>query len=380
MSVRKPSALILAGLSALFLLASSCSFEEAPEQSAASPVPGASVRTETVGKGDIRYETKLQATMVATKTVNLYFQDVSGPLSSLNVSLYGTVARGQVVAEIDPSEVQETIDRMELTNQMWDLRAQSQGYSATSARLNVEQAERTYAYAKNLYSVDPSAENKDYQDRCKLAWDLAKLSQESYRVNNEIFKLEHEDFKKSFEEQKERLNHCALVAPEDGYVTYVTELTIEERVTAGTHIVRFVPYKDMVLRLNSISGINLQGQKHVVITYEDEDYSAYVYTPQPGDILYQTEGSYAGQTTYLAFYTKVPEIGMNATAPLSLSIDKKGVLVIPKRCLRNVNGVTTVNLLKDGVFESRIVTCGIDSGDKIEILEGLAEGDVIAVD
>lgn len=380
--LRKMKTAALCLLAGACLLTASCTVSpEVTPEDPVQPSLKANVKTDTVERIDITYETILQATLVPVATVNLFFKDVSGPLQSLEVSVSDKITEGQVIAELDPVELQETIDRQDLQRQLWELREKRQSFSEKSYQIALDQAKDTYSYALELYNEDPSAANKEYRDRCKRAVELAELNQEDFKVNKQIFYKEYEDFKKSFELLKERLNNCALVSSGAGVVTYVTELTVEERVTAGTHIARFVPFEDMVLKTSSSSTVSLEGQDRISVIYEDKAYSAYVYTPEAGDAIWKTESASAiANSTYLAFYGDVPDIDMNSTVPVSIKIDKKNVLGVNKKCIRNVNGVKTVSLLQDGAYVQRIVTTGLISGDKIEIIDGLSQGDIVAVE
>ncbi len=382
--LRKIKSAALCLLAGACVLTSSCTVSPEPSLDGTSQPPQSikpNGKTSTVEKIDVNYETILQATLVPVTTVNLFYKDVNGPLKSLAVSVYDKISEGKVIAEIDTSEVQESIDRQELQRQLWELRERSQSYSEKSHQIAIEQAKDTYNYALELYKGDPSAANKEYRDRSKRAIDQAELNLDIFKVNKQIFAKEHEDFKKSFELLKEKLDHCTLLSPGAGIVTYVADITVEERVTAGTHIARFVPYDGMVLKTPSSSTINLKGQKQINVSYEGNTYSAYVYSPVPGDAVWKAESAAnIENSVYFAFYGEVPLMTMNSASPVTISISKSGVLGVNKKCIRNINGVQTVSLYQDGAYVQRVVTTGIINGDMIEITDGLSLGDVVAVE
>jgi len=74
------------------------------------------------------------------------------------------------------------------------------------------------------------------------------------------------------------------------------------------------------------------------------------------------------------------KVGMSATA--DIMIDKsEDTLLVPERAVGfDDQGNTVVWVSVDGELEQRVVVTGISDGLKTEILEGLSEGDMVAVE
>ena len=73
------------------------------------------------------------------------------------------------------------------------------------------------------------------------------------------------------------------------------------------------------------------------------------------------------------------KFGMSAQASIPLA-EAKDVLVAPRRAIRTVGGQTVVDKLAgDGQVQDVPVKVGRTFGTQVELLDGLKEGDVVAV-
>ena len=71
--------------------------------------------------------------------------------------------------------------------------------------------------------------------------------------------------------------------------------------------------------------------------------------------------------------------GLFATASIQQP-ESAAALLVPRSAVETISGTSRVYVLKDGVAEERIVTTGDRVGETIEIVSGVAAGDVIAAD
>jgi len=73
-------------------------------------------------------------------------------------------------------------------------------------------------------------------------------------------------------------------------------------------------------------------------------------------------------------------VGMSATADIMVD-ESEGTLLVPERAVsRDGQGNYIVEVSVDGQMETRVVVIGISDGFQVEILEGLNEGDMVAVE
>jgi len=73
-----------------------------------------------------------------------------------------------------------------------------------------------------------------------------------------------------------------------------------------------------------------------------------------------------------------PAPGMNARGQLTIG-SKPDILVVPPRAIRRRGSEQIVDVRRDGVVAEQVVTTGISDDANIEILTGLAEGEIVVV-
>jgi multidrug efflux pump subunit AcrA (membrane-fusion protein) len=71
-------------------------------------------------------------------------------------------------------------------------------------------------------------------------------------------------------------------------------------------------------------------------------------------------------------------VGMGANLKI-LTDEKKGVLLVPNRALKNAGTRKAVHILAPGEPRDVIVEVGLTDGNETEILSGLTEGDQVSV-
>jgi RND family efflux transporter MFP subunit len=71
--------------------------------------------------------------------------------------------------------------------------------------------------------------------------------------------------------------------------------------------------------------------------------------------------------------------GLFATASIQQP-ESAPALLVPRSAVETIAGTSRVYVVKDGVAEERIVTTGDRVGETIEVIGGVAAGDVIAAD
>ena len=59
--------------------------------------------------------------------------------------------------------------------------------------------------------------------------------------------------------------------------------------------------------------------------------------------------------------------------------DRSGVLVLPRKAIEELNGTSTVNLKQNGNYQKRKIKTGGYNDEKIEIVDGLKEGDIVVL-
>jgi len=128
----------------------------------------------------------------------------------------------------------------------------------------------------------------------------------------------------------------------------------------------------------------LRGQEKINVIVDGYLYEGYSYEPVRGDLVWSADMSKTQM--YIAFHGTAPDVipGVSmpnaipgVSIPIEVIVEKTGVLAIPRRCVKNVDGITFVEALHGEEYISTPVTVGIISGNLIEIESGLSEGDIV---
>ena len=337
-------------------------------------------RTMTVERMDLKYEAYMSGAMVSIKQINLIFKDTSGPLAARNVTLYDRVSAGQVIAEIDAAELERDLQKADLQKQIYELQKEAYALSAQALQVSINQAASELKQIRDAYNANPVQANKYLRDRLQAEYDQLLLSQKTAGINRQIADINYEDFLLNYAKIEARLTNRIMKAPKDGIITAIDPIEIGDILPAGRYLYKYTPLNQLAFKISSLNAVNLHNQDEITVKVGDTEYRAYSYTAVAGDDIFKIDDIGNKGIAYLAFYDKVPEVAMEKAQSIHVLVEKKNALYISKKCLRNTGGVITANIKTDDGFEQVIVTCGIEVGDNMEILSGLSEGDVVAMD
>jgi RND family efflux transporter MFP subunit len=201
-------------------------------------------------------------------------------------------------------------------------------------------------------------------------------------------RLEVAAARQALEQAQKELNEATIVAPFDGTVgaIYVDEGDIIPPPTmAPTVAIYFITPTSLELKAEvdeiDIPDVEVgQGAVIEVDAIADDLFEGTVTSVSPVPVIA------AGLVLYeVTISLVIPAdagvmVGMSATADIMIeqSLD---TLLVPERAVgRDEQGNAVVWVSVDGQLEQRAVVVGISDGLKAEILEGLSEGDMVAVE
>jgi membrane fusion protein (multidrug efflux system) len=255
---------------------------------------------------------------------------VAGPIVELAAEETMVVRRGDLLARIDPSEIEA---RLELSK-----------VALEEARIAFERAERLQK--DELVSIE------DY-DNAKAAFESAQAQYQGDEI---------------------QLGYTGIRAPFDGLIVdrYVK---FAQHVTVGERLFRISDFDPLLCRIQ-VPERNLpqlrQGQRAylTVEAWPGERFEARVLRLSPvvdgatGTVRVTLEVSGKGKL----------RPGMFASVFLETET-REDALVIPKSALALESIGDTVYVAGEGVAERREVTLGFRQGDFVEVVQGLAEGE-----
>ena len=371
----------------------------------ACPAPGGegTVGEELVEvvRGDLTVIVSGSGNITVSQDASLAF-GTGGKVEAVYVEAGDQVSQGDVLAKLDTGVLELSLAQAELAlaTAEYNLDKAQQVYSRAdlnAAKAAVSSANTYLQYAKMMQIEANSPEqiefweNEVYQAEVNLA--AAEQRREEMLAGGEsaevtLSRLEVAAVRKALEQAQKDLDEATITAPFDGIVgaVYVDEGDIIPPPTmAATVAIYFITPTSLELKAE-VDEIDIPdvevGQSALVevdaIAYELFEGTVTLISPVPimqaGLVLYEVNISLV-----------IPadagvKVGMSATADIMID-NSEDTLLVPERAVGfDDQGNTVVWVSVDGELEQRVVVTGISDGLKTEILEGLSEGDMVAVE
>ena len=254
------------------------------------------------------------------------------------------------------------------------------------ARANLRKATMGVAAAEAAYNSNPSAQNDALREIARADLDIARAS--FNRVTNGLTKEEIEALQNAvvyaqldLESARTALAQTKLTAP---YTSTVTEITVREGELVGgfTPLATVADLKalEIAADIDEIDVANAKAGQSVEVRFD-----AFPGENFPGKLtrLFPASSAQRGSTTYSAVVefdrrNFDVRLGMGANLKI-LTVEKKGVLLVPNRALKSVGTRKAVRIVAPGEPRDAIVEIGVTDGNETEIVSGVNEGDQVLV-
>lgn len=333
--------------------------------------------TETVQRGN------LQKTVIATGTIRAYNRvevgaQVSGKIEKIYVTLGQKVKTGDLIAQIDSSTQQNTLDTAtaKLASYQAQLKAKKVAYSVAKSSYD----RLAKLYAKKSVSLDEFESAKDTLATAEAAIEEidASIKQAEIEVND----------------AKTNLGYTKIVAPIDATIISIPVSegqTVNANQTTPT-IVQVADLSKVLIKPEISEGDITKvtaGMEVKFSTLSDPDkiYRATIDSVDPA-MTTLTDNEYTesvSDTNAVYYYANVvvenPDnnlrIGMTTQNTITIA-DVKNTLLIPTMTLKKQNNKVFVNVLTTAnQVEQREVQIGLNDDMNTQILSGLTEGEKV---
>ncbi len=341
----KKRVLYLITIAALFTLPAGCG--NAKKNSS-------NIQTETVKRRNI--SSSVLATGIIKPMVGAEVRvgsQASGTVKHLYVNIGDMVKKGQILAELDPAELQAV-------------------YNQSKAAM--ENARANYEYAKLDLKRQRSLLKQNFISQNQL--DLAEKSFEinKAKLKQAVANLAYADV---------QLSYTKIIAPISGVIASVSTQegeTVTSRFSAPTFVT--------IINLNKLEvwayvdetdiGRIKVGQRSAftVDTYPNTDFEGEVTAIYPKAVIQDNVVDYVSIIKITNFKDKILRPEMTATVKILLKT-RKNVLAIPRKAVHNQGGESFVTVLNGATVENRKVNLGWESDGYFEVLSGLKEGEKI---
>ncbi|WMI97434.1 macrolide transporter subunit MacA [Pseudomonas chlororaphis subsp. aurantiaca] len=345
-----------------------------------APAEAPQYLTAKAERGDIENAVLASGLLEGIKQVDVGAQ-VSGQLKSLKVKLGDKVKKGQWLAEIDPLVLQNTLRQAQVDEE--NLQAQRR---ATIAQLK----ETKSIYERYLGLQEDAAISKQ-------EFETATANYEVQRANLLSLDAQIKNAHIQIDTAKVNLAYTRIVAPIDGDVVGI--VTQEGQTVIANQLapvlLKLADLDTMTVKaqVSEADVIHISPGQEVYFTILGEDRRYYGKLrgtePAPQNFLDTPPAGTPKQTTAV-FYNALFDVPnpdhrlrISMTAQVRIVLDTaKDVLTVPVAALgpRNNDGSFPVRVLDaKGQAQSRNVQTGINNNVKVQIKDGLAEGDRVVI-
>jgi len=346
-----------------------------------APADAPQYLTATAERSDIENAVLATGLLEGVKQVDVGAQ-VSGQLKSLKVKVGDKVKKGQWLAEIDPLILQNTLRKAQVDEE--NLQAQRR---ATAAQL--KETKSVYERYQGLQE-DESVSRQDFE--------TAESNYEVQRANLMSLDAQIKSAHIQIDTAKINLAYTRIVAPIDGDVVGI--VTQEGQTVIASQLapvlLKLADLDTMTVKaqVSEADVIHISPGQQVYFTILGEADKRYYAKlrgtePAPQNFL-ETQTAGTPKQNTAVFYNALFDVPnpdhrlrIAMTAQVRIVLDTaKAALTVPVAALgpRNVDGSFPVRVLDaKGKANTRQVQTGINNNVKVQILDGLAEGDKVVI-
>lgn len=335
--------------------------------------------TETVKKGNISQTITASGTVRSSNRVEVGAQ-VSGKITSINVSLGQEVKKGDLIA---------TIDSLTQNNNLEEAKSKLKSYEAQrkSAKVKLQVALSKFNRMSNLYR-EKSISQDDYESS-KEELEIAKASVAEY---DELIAQASISVKTA----ETNLSYTTITSPIDGVIISIpvsVGQTVNSNQSAPT-IVQVADINKMLIKAEVAEGdiTKVKNGMEVEISSLANPELKYKSTVQSVDLATSTltDDEYSesvSNSSAVYYYANIIldntdnnlRIGMTTTNTITIKAENN-ILLVPTVAVQKVDNKNIVKVLKEkNQVETREVIVGISDGLSTEIKDGLKEGEEIIV-
>ena len=361
--------------------------------SASASVSSSRLAFATVERGPFVRDIAAEGKVVAAVSPTLYA--TSGGAVTLKVHAGDTVKVGQVLATIVSPELtnklaqeQSNADAMEVDYRRAQIDARKQRSALqetydnavidqTTAERNLDRYQK--AFAKGAVSNMDVDKAKDALDKAKIATTHAKanlgLDNDSLNFDIQSKKLAHERQLLLVKDLQRQVDDLNVKSPVDGQVG---QLFIAERATVAkdAQLLSVIDLSALQVEMQVPEsfardlGIGMAGE----ISGNGHTWKGLVSAISPEVV----NGQVAAR---LRFEGETPkQLRQNQRLSVRVLLDKRdNVLTVQRGSFVDESGGSYAYLVRDGIAKKTPIRVGASSIDKVEILEGLKEGDRIVI-
>jgi RND family efflux transporter MFP subunit len=359
---------LVIGVTTVYLQRASGTFM--PQSAKAAPQPVSLVSVVLSRREDLVNTLTLSAEFLPFQEINLYAR-VAGYVRRMNVDVGDRVRTGDVIAVLDIPELDNELQRATAETERAVQEVVRAKAAYDEAHITFERLSEVLKQQPNLIAQEEIDQAKARDETLRASWSAAQSAEHEARANQAKFKA--------------MVAYSRVTAPFAGVVTkrYADTGSL---VGAGTGtgsqaLVRLSQVDPLRLILpvpeSAVSKVHAGTDVQILIQSTKKSLSA---------VVARTSGRISTETRTMHVEVDVPNPvlalapGMYATATLELE-NRKHAISIPVESLqeRNDTAATVLVLGKQHKIEERKITTGLETPTRVEVVSGLAEGEMVVL-
>ena len=313
-------------------------------------------------RGDLSLTRVVSCVYVPVRTEVLKFSIGGIGYDEFFVKVGDTVAKGDLLVQLDLSDI---VQRIESTDREIERLEVQIEHLEQNRRLALERAQIESETADSAARARAEeAVNQSYDGR-----------QESLEDSLNIARLRKADYERQLDERQ-------LRAPMDGTVTYVRKIESGDLSVAGDRVISIADSKLSLFRAETEYWSYLTPGERVMISAGGAEYEAVVMSEEELGLPVQEKKENAKALVYFALVEPSFDLSDNTRGRMVVELDsRQNVLYVPEGSVATINGQSVVYYQnEEGMKVYKNVTVGLDTGELVEIISGLEEGEMVIVE
>ncbi|WP_457638585.1 efflux RND transporter periplasmic adaptor subunit [Persephonella sp.] len=363
-------------------------------------------KTAKVKRG--RIENIINATAIVKTRVNAYLKigtRTTGLVEKMFIDIGDYVKKGQLIAIIDQREIKKNIEKLKYQLQKAKNRLEQvekvYPLKIKEAEKNLQSAEAEYQYALWKFEREKQLLKEEFTTResyemaqkeletkkakLKASEETLKRLKVEYQTEKKIAQDDIKIYQKELEREKIRLSYTEIYSPIDGIVSNVVAREGETLVAGlqAAELVTILKPDHLEIQIfvdETDIGKVKPGQEvlYHVDAYPDKTFSGKITKIYPEPVVKQNIVYYLAIVPVKKEYARFLRPEMTVYTKIIAGV-KENALIIPNTAVRFERGRQFVFVIKNGKPEKRFIKTGWIDENYTEVIEGLKEGEVIAV-
>ena len=314
--------------------------------------------TSVVDYADVAYKVKLECTYTSTREEELSFPVSDKLIVQVNAKKGDYVSKGDLVAALDVEKLEEEISEQE--------------YQLEHLELELKQMQELYDFDLNsaqvLYSYTAMSKEDEKQLKNKI-----KALDKQYKTGIEDLQDRLLLSRKRVQESRQEVQDGKLLATISGEITYLADSLQDTFSKEGTVVAR------------------ISDPEACYFAVEGTDYASYFSEGASVTVDYQEAMKKKSVEAYPVHMEEWQDemllgvaldemIPIGTRGNIELLVDEHThVLCVPKSAIHQSDQGPFVYLSDEGFLQMRYVTLGLEGDGIVEIVNGLGQGDVVAL-